>query len=227
MAIEREIPRSQEKNLQNVELVITDWSGVVSDDRMPVYEANARMNVVRGLPHPTFEDWLKTTRANVVQYYAEVHGRIEDPSALQNEYSALYEKVRSEGIHPTVYKDAHEVLESLTCDGLKVVVVSSHPEQSLRREAYEYGVDRFISGYQGNMNGKVNGILDACRMSFVLDLNKALYMGDTVTDIRDAKKAGVVSVGISTGYQVHERLQAENPDFLFRSLTSLREAFKA
>lgn len=34
---------TKERLLKGVELMVFDWSGVVSDDRPPVYEANMRV----------------------------------------------------------------------------------------------------------------------------------------------------------------------------------------
>jgi phosphoglycolate phosphatase-like HAD superfamily hydrolase len=49
------------------------------------------------------------------------------------------------------------------------------------------------------------------------------YIGDTVFDIRAAKKAGVMSVAVASGYHTHERLAAEKPDILVRTLTELQQ----
>ena len=52
--------------------------------------------------------------------------------------------------------------------------------------------------------------------------SNAIYLGDTIYDIRAAKKAGVHSVGVATGYHVRERLVNENPDFVVDSLTEFQ-----
>ncbi len=101
-----------------------------------------------------------------------------------------------------------------------IVVVSSHPEAHLRKEASEYGLERHVSSFMGNMRDKEAGILKACFYAR-MEPAQASYTGDTIYDIQAAKKADVLSIGISTGYHTHERLASESPDLLVDSLTEL------
>lgn len=46
----------------------------------------------------------------------------------------------------------------------------------------------------------------------------ALYIGDTLFDIRAAKQMGLKSAGVSTGYHKAESLIREEPDVFLKSL---------
>lgn len=51
-------------SLDNIKLGIFDHSGVLSDDRRPVYEANMVLMDKYGLDRITFDDWLALTKAS-------------------------------------------------------------------------------------------------------------------------------------------------------------------
>ncbi|PIN76587.1 hypothetical protein COV17_01920 [Candidatus Woesearchaeota archaeon CG10_big_fil_rev_8_21_14_0_10_36_11] len=51
-------------HLENIRLGIFDHSGVLRDDRPPVYEANMFLLEKYGLARISFEDWLKASKAS-------------------------------------------------------------------------------------------------------------------------------------------------------------------
>lgn len=208
-----------ERKLSNISLILFDWSGVISDDRPPVYEANMRLLQKYGVTPISFEEWLPRTRLSAVEFLAD-HGISGDENILAEEYRLIYTKVRSEGIHPRVYADARSSVSRLISMGKRLKVISSHPEQNLRQEAKEYGLEGSFEGFLGDQRDKtlaINATIEEMKML----AETVLYVGDTIYDIQAAKKAGVHSAGIASGYHVKERLIKENPDLLVDSLTEL------
>ena len=53
-----------------VRLLTFDWSGVISDDRPPVYEANMRMLEMYGKQRMSFEQWLPQTTMTPIEFMA-------------------------------------------------------------------------------------------------------------------------------------------------------------
>ncbi len=51
---------------------------------------------------------------------------------------------------------------------------------------------------------------------------KYFYVGDTVGDTQEAKKAGVISVAVTYGYHKREWLEEIKPDFLVDTVDELR-----
>ena len=197
--------------------VLTDWSGVISDDRYPVYEANIRMLERRNFPRISFDEWLPTTTASPREYFV-ARGVIENEDALFNEYTELYSEVRSGGMHPFAYPDAKLFLNTLKQKSVPVLVVSSHPEQNLKKEAEEYGLSPLIEKFIGSAKDKS---VELKKIVGNYSPREFVYLGDTIYDIQSAKKAGVVSVGVASGYHVREKLEAQKPDILVDSLTEL------
>lgn len=205
-----------------IRLVISDWSGVISDDRAPVCGAINKVLAAHGKPVFTFQEFLLNTLGNPTEFFS-AFGFKEDPLVLLEEYKNAYGKVRDEGVHPKMYPDAKRVLGSIASKGVRIFVVSSHPRRHLWREAEEYGLHRYLADMRGGVNDKTAEI----RRVAVENGNapaSSLYIGDTIYDIRAARKAGVRAVAITTGYHARERLMQETPDLVVDSLTEFRDA---
>jgi len=205
----------------NISTFILDWSGVISDDRRPVYEANMRLLEHYGKERLTFEEWLPRTTPSPREILAN-HGVTVDPEEIFEKYIKTLNQVRKAGIHPVPYPDVHRVLEALKSEGKKLIVVSTHPEEYLQDEAKEYGIEKYFTLIVGSSKDKAQAILAACKKLQIVPSRKtAVYIGDTIYDIQAAKKAKVYSIGTTNGYHVKERLEKENPDKMIDKLIQL------
>lgn len=209
----------KEKELKGIQLVISDWSGVISDDRLPVYEANMRVIESYGKQRVSFDEWLPSTRMRPDELFAD-HGIIDTIDNFYEKYRTFFNQVRTEGIHPVLYPDVIEALDTLSEKGLPIFVVSSHPKENLREEAKEYDIERFIEDFFGSVTDKTEAMLEVCKKTGIVP-EQAIYMGDTIYDVHAAKKAGVKSVALTAGYHSKERLTAEGPALVLDSLSAL------
>lgn len=209
--------------LSDVEFLITDWSGVISDDRRPVYEANQRMLERRKIKRLTFEEWLPRTAMSPREFMAGM-GVHEDGNRLFHEYREDFARVTAEGMQPFVYPDAKLFCERMVGIEMPLSVVSAHPGEYLEREAHEYGVRPYLRTIAGSAKDKACEIQ---RLTVGMNLSHVAYIGDMTFDVIAAKTAGVISIGVATGYQTLERLAGAEPDVLVESLTELGEHFWA
>lgn len=198
---------------------IFDWSGTLSDDRMPVYEANLRMFSDFGLPKLTFKKWLPITTGTVFDYFQQ-NGVKEKPEKIYSVYRKYYQEVNEEGLLPTVYPEAQNILGNLKKLNKKILVISSHPEEKLLAEAKKFKLANFFDAIIGNVTDKPATIQsEVVKSNF--DPQKTIYIGDTVYDIRSAKKAGVISGAIGHGYHSSKILLKEKPDYFFPDLKAI------
>lgn len=199
-------------------IVIFDWSGVISDDRPSVYEANMMLLKKYGKKRITFKEWLPNTKLNVVEYLMSHDIDVESATILK-EYKKAFDKVRRIGINPKVYPDVVSVVRKLSHDGVRLFVVSTHPAQNLEKEAKEYGVYKFFDNFIGSVQNKAETIMSI--LGKIEKPKRVFYVGDTIYDIQAAKKAKVKSVAITTGYHIKKRLKKEKPDIMIDSLMEL------
>ena len=207
----------------DIGLLVFDWSGVISDDRMPVYEANMRILEDYGKPTISFEEWLPRTTMTPVEFLKN-HGVFGDDKKMFALYKKYFDEAVESGTAPTAYADACDVLRYLKGRKKKLSVLSSHPAENLRKEAEQYSLASFLELIEGNSKDKAGGLLDICR-HLGEKPESALYVGDTIYDIRAAKEAGTRSAGICTGYHTKERLESEMPDFILGCLSELKGVF--
>lgn len=204
-----------------IDLVIFDWSGVISDDRRPVYAANVQVLRDYKKPRMSFEEWLPRTTMTPVEFFAN-HGVHGDSKKLYALYKKYYSEAVESGMVPKVYPDARDVFQYLRKGGKQIAVLGSHPIDNLKREAKDYALASFLSSIHGSARDKIEGLHTVCRELETVP-EGASYVGDTIYDIRAAKKAGLHSVGVCTGYHTKERLEKEEPEFLLECLSDLKE----
>ncbi len=204
-----------------IDSLIFDWSGVISDDRSPVYLANSRVLEDYGKPTMSFEEWLPRTTMTPIEFFNN-NGIHDDSDKLFALYRKYFTEVHDSGVNPFVYPDVANVLRFLEDKGLFLAVLSSHPVENLLREARLYDIDYFFDVFQGNSKDKAEGLVSLCAKNNLVP-GQTLYTGDTIYDIQAAKKAGLLSAGICTGYHVRSRLEAEKPDFLFETFSDIKK----
>lgn len=204
----------------SIELFIFDWSGTISDDRRPVYEANMKVFETYGKERISFEEWLPRTTLTPVGIFRN-HGIEDDAEKLFTLYKKYLDEAIKSGIVPTFYPDVHDTFSHLKNKGKKLAVLSSHPRENLVREATEYNLIGSLGLILGDSKDKVDGLKDVC-VTQGIDAESSLYVGDTIYDIKAAKEAGVHSVGVCTGYHIRERLESEDPEFLLDVLSDLK-----
>ncbi len=86
----------------NINLVIFDWSGVISDDRRPVYEANVRVLKDHDRQPLTFENFLKTATMGPSEWFASC-GIPGNAHELLSIYKRYFDEVNKAGILPSIY----------------------------------------------------------------------------------------------------------------------------
>jgi HAD superfamily hydrolase (TIGR01509 family) len=203
-----------------IRLLIFDWSGVFSDDRKPAYDADMRILRDYGKPVMTFEKWIELFKMTPVEFYND-QGIRDDPKKLFALYKKYFDDEVRKGSKPKQYPGTKEVLRHFKRAGKKTAVLSSHPEENVKEEARRYHLDGFVDLVLGSATDKVKGLKSICRKMREKP-ESALYVGDLVFDIRAAKKAGVHSAAVCTGYQPREILEKEKPEFLLDSLSELK-----
>ncbi|MDO8508615.1 MAG: HAD hydrolase-like protein [Nanoarchaeota archaeon] len=200
--------------------IIFDWSGTISDDRIPVYESNKRLLKRYGVNLPEFKEWLFSTNGSIISYFDSV-GVIEEKEKIFSSYKIAYSEVVKEGLAPTSYQDAFSVLEKLRNKNKLLTIVSSHPQINLEEEVINYEMGQFFKIIKGNAIDKSSDITQIIERT-QSSLDRVIYIGDMVQDINAASKAGISCAVVTTGYHSRERLESANPPLgVFNNLTEL------
>lgn len=60
-----------------------------------------------------------------------------------------------------------------------------------------------------------------CARRLAVPINRCVYVGDSHVDIRAGNAAGMLTIGVLTGLDDDETLQAENPSWIFQSVKEI------
>lgn len=71
---------------------------------------------------------------------------------------------------------------------------------------------------------KSEGIITACNELGVRPA-ESVFIGDSITDVRSAKRAGAISAAVLCGQSTEKFLRKENPDFIFRDVLEAARYF--
>ena len=63
----------------------------------------------------------------------------------------------------------------------------------------------------------------ACAKKLGVEAKRCAVVGDTRTDIMAGKGAGMITIGVLTGFDTHEQLEAEGADLIVDSVADLLE----
>ena len=197
--------------------IIFDWSGTLSNDIIQVY--TSAMNVFRklGLKVLSLEEYKKEFTLPYMNFYLKFK-----KDANKEEIDKLFIKEINSVDEPKPFSDAKTILEFLKQKNIKLAVLSSHPREKLEKEVRAYGFEKFFSDINGSVHNKVEVITGIMKRNG-FEANETAYVGDMTHDIEAGKKAEVITIAVSWGYQSREKLSNESPDFLIDDLKELKK----
>ena len=213
---------SIQERLREVQVLVTDHSGVNSDDSYLVAEANRRMVVARGGESFTYKEWRTKLSSSAFTFLSDRGYTGLDPAEVQAEYAAIYRQLREDGQRPIMYPDAPLFYARRKKDGCANIILSSHPKREIEQELIEFGIIHLFDDVIGDVEDKAEGLKKLLGCSAPRRMS---YQGDMAKDIIAAKSAGLLSIGITTGYHDRPKLEVESPDLLVDSLTELDQHF--
>ena len=120
--------------------------------------------------------------------------------------------------HVTAYEGITDMLDQLKGRGIKTAVLSNKPHQQSVDVVVEIlGKERFscVNGQREGVEKKPDpaGVFEI--MQFLgATKEECLYIGDSEVDMETAKRAGLVSVGVSWGFRGRDILQNAGADYI-------------
>lgn len=130
-------------------------------------------------------------------------------------FKAHYDKNMRNKTRP--YDGIIELLLDLNRYDFKLAIVSNKFDAAVKKLAKEYFGD-FIHvaiGESASVKSKpAPDSVFAAIKELGSDINKTIFVGDSETDVRTAKNAGIPCVGVTWGFRTREILRSEGADYL-------------
>ena len=203
--------------------IIFDLDGVLIDSHNAV--VLSIMNTLKTMNLPLkdqiFETLYKSHKQVFVDVYPESRELVETFDKLYINDPMNFEKVK-------ILPNVHEVLLFLNKTRVKMGIVTTKDRFRTNKillkiqNQFEVVVTCDDTEKTRPDPAPINLALEKLQ----LDKNKTLYVGDTPLDIVQAKKAGVISVAISTGRYDADTLKKGKPHFLIQNFIQLNDLIK-
>lgn len=156
---------------------------------------------------------------------------LEDLERIKSHYIVILKEILYRNHNKRILPGIQELLQFLQdsndCfSGLLTSNLKSGAEiklQSVGLHDY-FAVGGFGDAYGEKWDAAQVGILEAENYFGVrFDKDNIFIVGDSIYDIQCAKKIGVVSIGVATGFASYELLKSQSPDFLYEDMSKWRE----
>jgi phosphoglycolate phosphatase len=206
-------------------IILFDFDGVLADTIADMLRFAQEVCDELGVKHTVLQRDLSELE---VMSFATFGRACEMPENLVDEFvSMCTQKFAEKNSPPAIFDGLGEEVRKLAQTHV-LAVVTGNTEANVRVFLEAHGLEACFSAVYGvDMPGsKVEKILMAKRQFAARD--EAVFMvGDSVSDVRQAREAGVSSIAISWGHQSVAKLVGAKPDHVVHFPAELIEITKS
>jgi phosphoglycolate phosphatase len=196
--------------------IIFDWSGTLIDDVIFTYSATMKVFEKIGLENITLGKFKKEFTLPYMNFYKKFK-----KDANKEIIDKLFDEELNLINESKLFPETKEVLDFLKQRKIKMIILSSYLQESLEKEIKENNLQNFFLDINGGVYNKIQVIAEIIHKNSFKP-QKTIYVGDMIHDIDAGKKAKVITVAVSHGYQLKQTLLEKNPDFLIENLKELK-----
>lgn len=197
-------------------LCIFDFDGTLFDSIDDVIFCFNKVLKEYGFPTLTRDEYIPCLGGNIDDIVSKVLGKNSTPQnveIIKDVYLDCYNSSKKERTIP--YPHSEELLRNLQDKNILLAINSNRLNYSLNEFVEKYFSDIdfvLIEGHNVDYPSKpdsfgVNNIIDKTNVS----LDEAVYIGDTIIDIRTAQNAGIDCVVVKWGYGQDNAFNHEYP----------------
>lgn len=202
-------------------LIIFDYDGVLADTLDDLIQFGQEACNQLGVNHVVTKDDLSHLE---VMSFATFGRACEVPEPLVDEFVkislSLFAKKESP---PAIFDGLSEVIQHFSTRH-KLAIVTTNSSQNVHAFLTKHGLDSLIHAVYGvDTPGSKAQKISLARERFVENEETVFMIGDSLSDVRAAKEAGVTSIAVTWGHQSLETLQCGNPDSVVHSPRELIE----
>jgi len=207
-------------------LIIFDYDGVLADTLGDLIRFGQEACNQLGVHHLVTKDDLSNLE---VMSFSSFGRACEVPEHLVNEFVKISLNLFAEKESPpAIFEGLNEVIQKLSANH-KIAIVTTNSSQNVHAFLVEHGLDRLVHAVYGvdTPGSKAQKISEAKSLLLENKEQKAAFMiGDSLSDIRAAKEAGITGIAATWGHQSLETLLRGNPDHVVNSPHDLIEVIE-
>lgn len=196
-------------------LILFDFDGVLADTLGDMLRFAQETCNELGIQHFVTQDDLSNLE---VMSFAEYGRACEVPEQMVGEFvRRCTGKFGAKKSPPAIFEKLDEIVSKLSASHI-LGVVTGNTKQNVKTFLIEHGLDDCICAVYGvDSPESKSEKISLAQTQFAIE-NEAVFMvGDSLSDIRAARQAGVKSIAVSWGHQSLETLIRAAPDYLVHS----------
>ena len=199
-------------------LIIFDYDGVLIDSLSDAISAVEEF--CRSVSHDRVPI-KEIIRSIDIMTYSEIARSIGlSPEQTERFSSHLFDRFQDIGPSMAFFPGIESLLHQISSKN--IAIVSGNAKHVISAKLAAHGLAEKITCIFGAFEpgDKAEKIRNVCN-HFGVDAGLSCMIGDSVSDIRYAKRAGVRSIAATWGWQSRDRLIREKPDFIVNSVQEL------
>jgi phosphoglycolate phosphatase len=206
-------------------LILFDFDGVLADTLADMLRFAQEVCDELGVKHTVFQTDLSELE---VMSFATLGRACETPEDLVDEFvRRCTGKFAQKESPPAIFDGLGEVVRKLAESHL-LAVVTGNTDGNVRAFLEEHGLEGCVRAVYGvDMPGSKVEKITLARSQFAAAGEAVFMVGDSLSDIRAAREAGVKSIAVSWGHQSVGRLVGAAPDHVVRVPEELIEITKS
>jgi len=202
-------------------LILFDYDGVLADTLNDLLNFGQEVCDELGVKHIATAEDLNTLEIMSFSTYGR---QLEVPEALLDEFvRRCLEKFAKKESPPAIFEGLVDVLRGLSGQH-KLGIVTTNSAQNVRLFLAEHGLEDCFQVIHGvDSQGTKAEKIAKSQKQFKAEKEAVIMIGDSLSDIRAAKEAGVFSIAVGWGHQSLERLQSAQPNAVVHTPQELKE----
>jgi len=201
------------------DLNIFDYDGVLVDSLDEV--VNAGNAFCRSIGHKCIVSKHIVTTLQPMTYDQLARSIGLPPDRIDACSGFVFNRLQARGAATPLFPGVESLFRHLATK--KIVIISGNSRDVISAKLAAHALDKQVASIVGayESGNKADKIRRACA-EFGADPGRTCMIGDSVSDIQYAQKAGVQSIAVTWGWQSRDTLAGQKPDYIVESISELR-----
>lgn len=183
--------------------VIWDWNGTLLNDVDIGVKILNYMQKKRNIKETSFKEYRKIFTFPVVEYY-ERAGLMDSGYTFEELAADYIEQYHIEVQGCTLYKDTQKTLNILKGNGISHSILTAAPEDLVKDQLIQYGISEYFIALTGKIDHYASGKEELAQVhmeKLKFDPSDVVFVGDTLHDVKVARKIGCDYIIVTHGHQ--------------------------
>jgi phosphoglycolate phosphatase-like HAD superfamily hydrolase len=196
--------------------IIIDWSGVINDNTINVYQAVLMIFKNHSVDPISYEEFRNQWQQPYMLFYNKYM-----PDLMHEQEQVEYTKAIASQPEPKAYPGIVDVLEKAKEQGKNIIILSGDPTEHVEKEIIRYGLENVFTDKYTLVHDK-SLVMKEIMEKYNFKADETIFIGDTRHEVESGKSATVQTAAVTWGIDPEEKLKSVSPDFIIHNIEELK-----